>query len=61
MGRVTFTSPMSNAKVQSPNEILSQNVKNCQKRNNFEIKALVIHLTFACLPQAGILSFVISK
>jgi len=52
---------MSNAKVQSSNEILSQNVKNCQKRNSFDIKALGIHLTFACLPQAGILSFVISK
>jgi hypothetical protein len=37
---------MSNAKVQSSNEISSQNVKNCQKRNSFGIKALGIHLTF---------------
>jgi len=37
---------MSNAKVQSSNEILSQNVKNFKKRNSFDIKALGIDLTF---------------
>jgi hypothetical protein len=36
---------MSNAKVQSSNEISSQKVKNFQE-NSFDIKALGIHLTF---------------
>jgi hypothetical protein len=41
---------MSNAKVQMSNQIQSSNVKNFDLNFN-------IHLTFACLPQAGILKF----
>jgi hypothetical protein len=39
---------MSNVKAQMPNQIQS---------SNYKILKFDIHLTFACLPQAGILTF----
>jgi hypothetical protein len=37
---------MSNAKVQSSNEISNQHAKTSQKKISFDIKAFNIHLTF---------------
>jgi hypothetical protein len=45
---------MSNVKAQSPNQ-----AQMSKKRKIFGILSFVIDLTFACLPQAGILKFVI--
>ena len=46
-------------KCQSSNEIKIQIQKFIKKMNLLTLHHLAIHLTFACLPQAGILAFVI--
>jgi hypothetical protein len=48
---------MSMVKCQSSNEIKIQIQKFIKKMNLLTLHHLAIHLTFACLPQAGILVF----